>query len=148
MTVSSQIAESLLDERNRKQRRKWVREWISRRFLGASAHLLKELASEDPIAYRNILRLSPEKFEELLEMVSLMIQKKDTPMRMAVPSRVKLEITLRYIASGDSLMSLEYWFRVPHNTIANFLAGVLKAIFNALEDFIKVCMHLSLPFMF
>lgn len=67
--------------------------------------LLKELSEEDPSAYRHIMRLSQTKFDELLQMVSQAITKINTPIRNAIPSKTKLEIILRYLASGDSLMT-------------------------------------------
>ena len=57
---------------------------------------------------------------------------------MAIPCNTKLEITLRYLASGDSLHSLGLLFRVPHNSISAFLPSVLKAIYESLADYIKV----------
>ena len=94
------------------------------------------MAEEDPFAYRNILRLLQTKFDEL-QMVNTVITKINTPMRNAIPSKTKLEIMLHYLASGDSLMTLEYLFRVPHNTILTFLSEILIAIYYALALFIK-----------
>lgn len=151
----AQLAEQMLNDiKNRsrpiRKKRKWVREWIGRREkLGASTTLLRELVAEDPNAYRNILRLTQVKFDELLEMITPEIRKQDTVMRSAIPCRTKLEIALRYMGSGDSLMSLEYLFRVPHNTISTFLPSVLKAIYNALTPFIKVSfIYLILIYLF
>ncbi|EFN78891.1 hypothetical protein EAI_02301, partial [Harpegnathos saltator] len=47
---------------------------------GASNNLLKELALEDPTAYRKVLRLTCEKFEEFLKKVHPLVQKKDSLM--------------------------------------------------------------------
>jgi len=74
--------------------------------------LLKELPEE---AHRNIMRLSQTKFDDL-KMVTPTITKINTPIRNAIPSKTKLEITMRYLASNN-LMTLEYLFRIPHNTI-------------------------------
>jgi len=135
----AELAKQLIANVQNTRKRKWVRDWIRKREqFGASALLLKELAEEDHFAYRNIMRISQTKFDELLQMVSPAITKINTPMRNAIPSNTKLEITLRYLASGDSLMTLEYLFRVPHNTISTFLPEVLIAIYNALSTFIKV----------
>ena len=107
-------------ERERKHRRTvWVKSWIQKRQQsGASATLLRELRDEDPLSYRNILRMNPTQFDCLLQMVHDMIQRKDTKLRRSIPAQTKLEITLRYLASGDSLRSLEYLFRVPQCTIS------------------------------
>lgn len=57
------IVNEMLSKHKRK-RSIWVRKWIDRRNqLGASATLLKELASEDRGAYKNIIRMSAENFE-------------------------------------------------------------------------------------
>ncbi|EFN85844.1 hypothetical protein EAI_12495, partial [Harpegnathos saltator] len=53
-----------------KKKRMRVRKWIGRRLThGASNNLFKELALEDSSAYRKVLRLTCEKFEELLKKV-------------------------------------------------------------------------------
>jgi len=59
-------------------------------------------------------------------------------MRKAIPSTVKLQVVLRYLASGDSISSLQYLYRVPKNTISSFLEEVLDAIYLKLKDFIQV----------
>jgi hypothetical protein len=99
---------------------------------------LKELKDEDPVAYRNILRLDGARFDALLQMIDGMIKKQDTKMRMAIPTATKLEITLRYLATGDSFKTLEYLFRVPEPTISLFVPEVLTAISHVLKPFIKV----------
>ena len=67
-----------------------------------------------------------------------MTKKQDTKMRMAIPTATKLEITLRYLATGDSFKSLEYLFRVPEPTISLFVPEVLTAISHILKPFMKV----------
>lgn len=125
--------------KNRKKRRFWVRQWILRRNrLGASETLLKELALEDIEGYRNHLRMSEEKFNELLSKVHDCIKKQDTMMRQAISPKLKLQVTLRYLATGDSFSTLASVYRVPKNTISMFLGEVCRAIYDALQDFIKV----------
>ena len=77
-------------------------------------------------------------FDALLQMIDGLIRKQDTKMRMAIPTVIKLEITLCYIATGDSFKPLEYLFRVPECTISLFVPEVLTAISQALKPFIKV----------
>ncbi|GFY19802.1 DDE Tnp4 domain-containing protein [Trichonephila clavipes] len=85
-----------------------------------------------------MLRITGEQFDELLEMVRGKLSKQDTTMRMAIPVTTKLEITLRYLATGDSFKSLEYLFRVPETTISRFLPHVLTEICCVLRPFINV----------
>jgi hypothetical protein len=89
--------------RGRNKRKCWVREWIKRREkLGASNTLLKELLEEDRASYCNHLRVTSSQFTFLLRKVEGDIQRKKTVMRKPLSVRLKLEITLRYLATGDS----------------------------------------------
>ncbi|KAJ8926472.1 hypothetical protein NQ314_021158, partial [Rhamnusium bicolor] len=101
-------------------------------------NLLAEIAVEDPESYRNHLRMSENQFEELSEKVKSKIEKQNTIMREALPSRLKLQITLRYLATGDTYGTLEALYRVPRCSIGRFVPEVCKAIWEVLEEYIKV----------
>lgn len=69
----------------------------------------------------------------------LKIVKQDTVMRFAISSRVRLAVTLRYIATGDSYRSLEFLTHISRKTISKFVPEVLKAIIEALQgEYLKV----------
>lgn len=142
--VHSLLVKKMINKLQHKkvQKRKgriWVKKWIGRRCnLGASAKLLVELAEEDPSSYRNHLRMPKKHFDILLDCVSSRITKLDTHMRDALPGKLKLEVTLRYLASGDSFASLQYLYRVPKCTISKFVPEVCEAIYDSLKSFIKV----------
>ncbi|KAJ8927900.1 hypothetical protein NQ314_019528 [Rhamnusium bicolor] len=84
-----------------------VKKWIARRQnLGASDRLLRELSTEDSASFKNHLRMRKENFDDLLQHVTPYIEKINTLMRDALSAELKLQVTLRYLASGDSLKSL------------------------------------------
>ena len=56
------------------------------------------------------------------------IEKKDTWYRKSLPPGLKLSITLRQLAFGDSYPILSYNFRVPPNTISLIVNEVCDAI--------------------
>ena len=113
MKECQQILEKI---NKRKQRRWWVKAWIMRRnTLGASNRLLVEWTGEDRDMYKNHLRMSREQFVELLSKVNPYIEKQDTNMRECISVHVRLKITLRYLAAGDSFGSPEALYRVPRN---------------------------------
>jgi hypothetical protein len=88
--------------RERNKRKWWVRVSIKRReMLGASNTLLKELFVED-CASCNHLRGTSSQFTFFLRKVGGDIQRKETVLRTPLSARLKLEITLRYLATGDS----------------------------------------------
>ena len=134
--VSEEILSYIEEE---KHPRLWVRKWIGRRdSRGMSTLLLKELSLEDPEEYRNCLRLTPAKFESLLKLIAPVIQRSNTMQRDAIPARLKLEVTLNFLATGNSYRTLQHMFRIPKPTISNFVPEVCEAIFANLKEFIKV----------
>lgn len=106
---------------NRKsaKRRLWAKSWLLRRPLyGQYERLLRELTAEDIAGYKNFLRMNPEMFHDLLARVGPKIEKQDTFWRTALEPGLKLAITLRYIATGNSYRSLQYGFRVSFKLAA------------------------------
>ena len=73
-------------------------------------------------------------FHELLQRMTPRLEKKDTKWQKALQPGLKLAITLRFLASGDTYHSLSYAFRVPHNTISLFVTDVLQAIVDEYGD--------------
>jgi len=130
-TILAKKMERLQDTRKRNIRRVWVREWIKRRnMLGASNLVSMELKSNFPEDFRNLLQMTECQFEYLLLRVTNIISKSDTNMRQAINAKTKLEVTLRYLATGDSFKSLELLFRVPKNTISIFQKPVKQYTMN------------------
>ncbi len=82
--------------------------------------------------------MNSDRFNELLGMIEESIQKSNTVMRLAIPARLKLEVTLRYLATGDSFGSLALFFRIPPSSISTFLPETLRAISHALSPYLKV----------
>jgi hypothetical protein len=89
---------------------------------------MKELELEDSPAFKNFLRLEPAMFRELRARLEPRLLKQDTNWRTALDPGIKLAITLRFLATGDSYKSLMYAFRVAANTICNFIEPVCEAI--------------------
>ena len=115
--------------RRRRERTMWVRPWLSRRAeYGAYTNLMKELELEDPKAFRNYLRMEPAMFKELMDRVAPRLAKQSTNCRAPLEPGLKLAITVRFLATGDSYKSLMYSFRVAHNSICRFLGEVCEAI--------------------
>lgn len=85
--------------------------------------------------------MTKDQFEYLLKRISSRIQKQHTVMRQPISSRVKLEITLKYLATGDSFQTLSQFFRVSTSTISTFLVDVLQAIRRFRIIYIKVKMN-------
>ena len=91
----------LRKSRRRKAQSVWVRSWLARRqHLGMSATLVTELRSEDTTEYRSMFRMDKGSFDELLSIIQFRIQKEDTLLRQCIPAEERLQVTLRYLATG------------------------------------------------
>jgi hypothetical protein len=70
LVLSEELREIVREKRRRRGRK--CRNWIAHReLLGASNCLFHELSSEDPQEYRKHMRMSIEKFDELLLLVGI-----------------------------------------------------------------------------
>ena len=111
--LSENLHELLKKKKLRRKRRWWVKNWVTQRHsLEASSTILEEWQIEDTEIRRNHLRMSDQQFTYLLAKVTPFIKKQGTMMRKSIPPRVKLQITLRYLAAGDCFGTLEVMYRV------------------------------------
>jgi hypothetical protein len=125
-------------QQRRRRRANWLRPWLSRRQeYGWYDTLLVELEMEDPPTFKNFMRMEPAMFHELAGRLTPRIEKRDTNYRKCIPPGMRLAITLRHLATGDTYRSLSFGFRVAHNTIAQIVPDVCQAI--AEEYTAEVC---------
>ncbi|XP_046666546.1 uncharacterized protein LOC124358292 [Homalodisca vitripennis] len=82
--------------------------------------------------------MSLDDFAIILGRIEGKIAKTDTNFRECVPASVRLAITLRFLASGDSYGSLMYLFRVSKPTISLLVPEVCRAIVEALQEYVKM----------
>jgi len=115
--------------RQARRRRWWTRPWLLRRpAFGQFEQLMSELQLEDPASFQNFLRFEPDMFQEMVDRLTPTIAGKDTNLRKSLEPGLKLAITLRYLATGDSSKTLMYGFRVAYNTICLIIKDVCQAI--------------------
>jgi len=94
---------------------------------------LVDFRPEDPACFTNYTRMQEDCWNELLTLVTPLIQKKNTVMREAISPRDRLSITLRYLATGNTFRDLSYSTRIAPNTISNIIRSTLVAISEVLE---------------
>ena len=126
--------------RRKRRRRYWVRPWLLRRpQMGQYERLLTELMQEDTSSYTNFLRMEPAMFQGILGKIGHRITKEDTFWRKSLEPGLRLAITLRYLATGNSYRSLMYGFRVAYNTISNIIREVCEAIIAEYNEDVLAC---------
>ena len=110
--VLAAIADRLREqERQRllRKQRSAVRGYVRLRgYYGAFHSLVQELKDEDAKKYKNFLRMSPETFDKLLQLVRPLIQKEETNFKKPIAPEERLAVTLRYLASGMSFLIIKY----------------------------------------
>ncbi|RVE45299.1 hypothetical protein evm_010071 [Chilo suppressalis] len=82
--------------------------------------------------------MSQTDFDNLLNKVLPAIAKQDTQLRKAIPARIRLAITLRYLATGDSFESLHFLFKISPQLISKIIPEVCQALNEALKEEIKL----------
>ena len=107
----------------------WVRPWLTparRLEYGHYNRLMQELRVEDENAFAHYVRIPPHMFDELLNRISTVIQRRDTHMRPALHAGMKLAMTLRHLATGDqyhTLQCLPMWLQHSGMECAGSLSG-------------------------
>ncbi|KAF0710068.1 protein ANTAGONIST OF LIKE HETEROCHROMATIN PROTEIN 1-like [Aphis craccivora] len=106
--------------------------------------MLRDLNNEPSGKFENFCRMSSSDFEYILNKIGPVITKLDTNMRKAIPAQERLAITLRFLASGDSFVSLSYLFKVSNQCISTIVREVCDALIKKFKDEIKVTKYLKL----
>jgi len=111
---------------------------LKSREIYSATDFLNDLNKEDGTNFYNFCRMSSSTFNNLLKMIAPSIEKQDTNYRKAIPANERLAITLRYLATGDSYISLAYTFKVSKQTISRIIPEVCAAIIGVLKEYVKV----------
>lgn len=136
------VLKNVKKKREKYRRSIWVKDYLKSR----NSRIMRDLEFNEDVLFKNFTRMSKTNFYTLLGIVEPMITKQNTRFRESVPAEMKLAITLRYLATGDSFMSLMYLFKVSKQFISSMLPGVLKAIIEGLQDYVKVSFFYYLIF--
>jgi hypothetical protein len=65
------------------------------------------------------------------------ISKKGTAFRKAISVQERLALTLRFLASGDSYVSLQYVFKISKQRVSCNVPEVCEALVEKLIDYIQ-----------
>ena len=121
----------------KRKRRWWQRDFLKH---GTSHgdNLMSKLLLNDGSSFRNFVRLTKSDFEELLCLVAPKISKNNTNYRAAISPSIRLAVTLRYLATGDSFTSLMYLFKLSKQSISSIVPEVCEAIIEVLKGYCQV----------
>ena len=117
-----------------RQRRYRFRPWPTQAELEEEGQYSRRMPMhhlDDPMAYRNFIQMLSELYQELEQKITAEFQRDRTLMRDLVSPGVKLAVTFRHLATGDSHTTLQNAFRVASLTINKFVPVVCDAITRA-----------------
>lgn len=131
----------LIKKKNKKTRRNrcW---WISRMYKNTTdrgLNLLNDLQFDENILhFQNFTRMSSEDFQLLINLIGPKVVKQDTNMRPAITVKIRLAVTLRFFATGESYTSLQYLFKISKQIISRIIPEVCMALVEVLKTYVKV----------
>jgi len=100
-------------KKRRKERRWWQTQLYTSREVYSVSSLLADLNFQSVSGlYKNFTRMSPSEFEFLNNLIGENISKKGTAFRKTISVQEMLALTLRFLASGDSYVSLQYLYKI------------------------------------
>ncbi|XP_051156969.1 putative nuclease HARBI1 [Leptopilina boulardi] len=125
----------LLRRRKRRRRRFWVNFlWMSRKEKGAHNFGL-ETALIDETMFRKFTRMSVVQYEDLLQKIGPSLISQPTRDDIIDPS-TKLMLTLRFLATGESLSSLSIQFRMGNSTVVKWIYKTMKVLTDKLTPIV------------
>ncbi len=119
-TLGLLLVEEEKKKRPRKIRRKhtkWVKPWIlQRQAQGAFPNLCRELELDETSDLKNFALLFPIQFHRLKELISPIVQRRNTNYRDCISVGERLMITLRFLATGKQAKGyslFKYYITTP-----------------------------------
>lgn len=119
------------NKRNYRKKRYWVEAMLKERNTYGFYHAIFPVITLEQSRFRNYFRMSSTQFENLLCLVAPFITKQ-TVIREPISAGERLSLTLRFLASGDS-MSLSYQYLIGLTTVTNIIKETCNAIWVCLQ---------------
>ncbi|XP_069588524.1 uncharacterized protein [Ranitomeya imitator] len=120
--------------RRRQRRRFWRHPIIELRESRGAYHTLYGGLNANPEKFHEYTRMSQDSFRDLLARVQGAIRRQDTQLRRAIPPEERLLVILRFLATGESLSSLHFQYRLGISTLSRIVADTCRALWNVLRD--------------
>ncbi|XP_069820334.1 uncharacterized protein [Dendropsophus ebraccatus] len=117
-------------------RRYWVHPINVRRETRGHIGCLYDDLRRHPDKFQDFVRLPMEAFDNLLSILTTHLQRQDTYMRKSIPPVGRLLITLRFLATGESYVSLHLQFRVGTSTISGIVRCTCAVIWEHLQPIV------------
>ena len=128
-------------QKRKTQRKMWVRGIFAQRQERGEYHtLLQEMRLTDNQSHFRYLRMSKQRFDRLLALVGPLISRRAyfSEVRACITPAERLALTVRYLATGNSQVSLSFSFRIGKSTVCGIVRETCEAIWKALQrEYVK-----------
>ncbi|XP_036330208.1 uncharacterized protein LOC118742325 isoform X2 [Rhagoletis pomonella] len=112
------------------RKRMWVKEWrAEKNNRGSFVFLTKKLLTSDSGGFKNYLRLNQSQFDILRDLVKPEIKRRSSLRRETISAAEKLAVTLRFLATGETFISLNYQTRLSTSFISETIPEMCKILF-------------------
>ncbi|XP_077118910.1 uncharacterized protein LOC143774981 [Ranitomeya variabilis] len=127
------------EKRRWSRRRFWIHPILEVRESRGAYHSLFGELNDNLEKYFQYTRMSQDSFRYLLRRVEGSIGRQDTQLRRAISAEERLLVTLRFLATGETLRSLHFQFRIGVSTLSGIIAETCRALWDNLrEEFLPV----------
>ncbi|XP_068135055.1 uncharacterized protein [Hyperolius riggenbachi] len=120
-------------KKHKRHRAFWTKDYLQTRDSMPQTQILPEVRDNDPNDFRNLMKMSDENFNYLLQKVTPLIQKQDTCMRKSISAEQRLVATLRYLATGSSLEELKFMTAISPQALGVLIPETCHAIIQVLK---------------
>ncbi|KAB0804863.1 hypothetical protein PPYR_01833 [Photinus pyralis] len=117
----------------KRERQYWVHPILAVRYLEGNFYTLFEKLRCDDAKFFNYFRMSTSTFDFLEGQIGDLIKGQDTPMRVSIPPKEMLAVTIRYLATGATFTEMHYNYRLGISTVRK----IVRLVCNALWDTLK-----------
>ncbi|XP_073401160.1 uncharacterized protein [Dendrobates tinctorius] len=119
-------------QRRRQRRRLLIHPIIELRESRGAYHTLYRELQVNPEKFTDYTQMSQQSFNDLLGRVQEAIRRQDTQLCRAIPPEEWLLVTLRFLATGQTLSSLHFQYRIGISTLSGIVAETCQALWNVL----------------
>ena len=86
----------------------------------------------------SLFQISVERLDQLLGVIGPLTRRKDTDLLKSILATERLMLTMRFLASGNSLVSLFYLFRMGKKSLSRIVSENSKVIVQVLlQDYMS-----------
>ncbi|XP_073415128.1 uncharacterized protein [Dendrobates tinctorius] len=119
-------------QRRLQRRRLWIHPIIELRESRGAYHTLYSVLQANPEKFTDYTRMSQQSFNDLLGRVQEVFRRRDTQLRRAITPEEWLLVTLRFLATGETLSTLHFQYRIGISTLSGIVADICRALWNVL----------------